>query len=608
MSRNRQQKQERTPARKGFLSPAASLTILTAVTLLAFVNSWPDSLVIDDKFFVGPGRPDQLDSLYYIFTHDVWSTHEFYTKPTGLYRPLLLLGFSMETWVFGNWLPGYHLSNIFLHLLVTLLVFGFFRHLLRMHGSSYSSAHLYALLAALIFAVHPVHTEAVNSVFNRSDILVALFGVAGLWWLFHYLDTRPGLAWLGLGITYFLAMLSKENAVVIPGAAVILVMLLTHGSLSFRIRKCLPVFWLLLPLALYLALRFHALGLPAMDKTGEVAAVNNLTVAKPVKINELLGAAAVMGQSLKLLVWPHPLKLFHHEYSNLMAWADLVIQLILILASLVQLKRKHYSLAAGLAFFYLSMLPSSRLIYSAGIPPHVAERYVYFPSVGMAITLAFALRALAQRIGQRTVVNCVMPLLLVLTALTWDRNADWSDDVTLLENDYRNGGNRQGDVLRLLTDALIHEKNYARVVQICDENWKLQELYVTNSFVLSCTIAYEKQHRFKEAERAYHLQIGYPRTRVLASAALARFYVRQKRPREAQQQFLNAIDWSEDPADKAFYRSEMIVRLGPVTFEQLSIARGYAEEAVRLRPDWPKAEAMLKRLDKLVGSHAPTNP
>ena len=60
-----------------------------------------------------------------------------------------------------------------------------------------------------------ITTEAVDSVFNRSEIMVALFGLAGLWWMLHYLKTRPLRAWLGMGIAYFFALFSKESAIVI---------------------------------------------------------------------------------------------------------------------------------------------------------------------------------------------------------------------------------------------------------------------------------------------------------------------------------------------------------------------------------------------------------
>ena len=204
----------------------------------------------------GLAHGDEIDSLYNIFTKNIWATFGF---QSDLYRPLLLLDLSLESRVFGDWLVGYHLSNIFQHLLVTFLVYGFFRHLLVQDQRPAFFIRPVCVAGRDGIRVHPIHTEVVNSVFNRSGMMVALFGLAGLWWLFRYLDTRPGRAWFGLGITYFLGMLSKESAVVIPGLAVVLVLFLPPGDLITRIRKCLPVFWLFLPLALYLIMRAHAL-------------------------------------------------------------------------------------------------------------------------------------------------------------------------------------------------------------------------------------------------------------------------------------------------------------------------------------------------------------
>ena len=60
------------PGKSGFLAAAMPLAVLTFATLLAFVNAWPASLALDDKAFAGPGRAPELDSLYYMFTQEVW--------------------------------------------------------------------------------------------------------------------------------------------------------------------------------------------------------------------------------------------------------------------------------------------------------------------------------------------------------------------------------------------------------------------------------------------------------------------------------------------------------------------------------------------------------
>ena len=569
---------------------AFPLALLTAVTLLAFYNAWPDMLVFDDKFFVGPARPPVLDSLYNIFTTGVWAP---WGTNDGLYRPLLLLNLWLESRVFGNWLPGYHLSNIFLHLCVTFLAYGFFGHLLRLTSNKSATSDLYALLAALVFAVHPVHTEVVNSVFNRSESMVAMFGLAGIWWLLHYLETHSHKAWFGLGVGYFMALLSKESAVVIPVLAVLPIVLLTNGSLIDRARRAFPVLWLILPLGLYLAMRAYALPDPFMNSIAPVTTFGE----KIVYFSEFLG------ESLKVMVWPYPLQLYHPEPLAFMSAGYVALHLILIIIFILQLKWKRYGLAAGLAFCYISTLPATRFFGILGGTPELAERYLYVPSIGLAIMLAFALRSLAQRYGPHVLVGIGIPILVVLIAVTWDRNMEWASEATLFETEYQRG-DRTLSTLRLLTAAQLTAKNQARVVEICDENQEKQEKYALSKFVHYCAIAYEHQHRYEEAERAHLLRTDHPKVKVNASIDLARFYIRLERFRDAEKYFNTAIERSNDAAQKALYEAEMILSLNPKSRKQGIVARTYIIEALRIRPGWTQAESMLKSLDHALNRPA----
>jgi len=381
------------------------------------------------------------------------------------------------------------------------------------------------------------------------------------------------------------------------------VLLLTTGDWVTRIRRCLPVFWLLLPLVAYLAMRGYALGQPEVAPVAPIAdsgqTINLLEGLGPPTWRRLLAVAGVVTLALKLMVWPHPLLLYQAGYWPLGLVGSLLPQLVLIVAAGIQFWRKQYGLAAGLAFFYIAMLPSSRIFGAFGDAAHLAERYLYFPSAGLALMLALAFRATAGRFGPRLVLNCVLPVLLVLTIVTWDRNADWANDRKLYETEYERGYHG-AHILRLLTSTYIREEDYANAARICDENWKMQASTRNTSFPYYCSIAYEHQNRIEAAERVYRLQIDFPRTRVLASRAFANFYVRQNRPKDAVKHFVNAINWSEDPAVKAFYTAEMMLALNPGNREQLALARSKIQEALRLRPGWEEAEQKLKELNRIL--------
>lgn len=568
------------------------IIMLMVVTVLAYANAWPDALVLDDKAFVGSQPLVVHENIKQMFTQDVWNDSD---NTDGLYRPLLLLNLSLETRLFGDRLSYYHLSNIFLHVLATLLTFGFFRKLFRISGMQFSASDLCALLAAMVFAVHPIHTEVVNSVFNRSAIFVTIAGVGGLWWLFHYIDTRRGKAWLGLAIAYLFAMFFKENAVVIPGLAVALILLLSQDGLLARIRKCLPVFWLLIPLAFFLIMRAYALTPPESSGVDELFVIPDQVSQQG---NNLLQAAAVLGESIKLIAWPYPLRIFHNNPSTPAMIFSLALQFVLISASLILLARGSRGMAAGLAFFYVAMLPASRIHGIGDAGPHLAERYLYFPSIGLAIMLLFGFRALTLRFGSRFVVALGMVSLLVLTALTWDRNYHWSSDAILFETEYQQQQGRRS--LLGLVSAHMQNKNFTRISKICDENLRAQEKHAR--LALTCAKAHGYQGRIENEESSLLLLTASPSIQGRAQMILAKFYVREERWDEAQKYFLLAVELSANPAEKAFHNAEMLVSLHPGNREKMAEARSFYEEALRLQPEWTAMNFRLTKLNKALNT------
>ena len=158
-----------------------SLAILFLVAWIAYANALHNSLVFDDATFTAGNRSWDLSlsKVGRYFTSDVWAAAGM---ETGLYRPLFLLAVAAEARVFGDWYTGYHLVNVLLHSLVILALFSLIRYLMLSTGCTPRLAGYAALLSSLIFAVHPINTEVVNSIFNRSGMLVTLGVLAGLSW------------------------------------------------------------------------------------------------------------------------------------------------------------------------------------------------------------------------------------------------------------------------------------------------------------------------------------------------------------------------------------------------------------------------------------------
>ncbi len=202
-----------------FRTRTLPLILLVVVTFLAYANAWPDKLVWDDTIFAVSDRFSGLGlaGMARFFSEDVWAVTGF---DSGLYRPLLLLSIMLDARLFGHWAAGYHLVNILLHVLTTLLVYGFVRYLMGVSGGQSALSGPAALLAAVVFGVHPIHTEVVNSIFNRSEILVSLGLVGGLWWFLRTRETQPKKAWCGLSLIYLLVILCRESGAMLPALAV----------------------------------------------------------------------------------------------------------------------------------------------------------------------------------------------------------------------------------------------------------------------------------------------------------------------------------------------------------------------------------------------------
>jgi tetratricopeptide (TPR) repeat protein len=576
-----------------------SLVLLTLFTVLTFSNSAHDALVFDDRGFLGPGADYKIESLTEAFTRGVWDSK------AGLYRPLLKIDFELQNRLFGAWLEGYHLANILLHLVTTLTLFGFVRYLLRTRQPGARHLDLYALLTALIFAVHPVHTEVVNSVFNKSSMYVSLAAIGGLWWLLSNIERSSARAWVGFGLVYCVAILFKESALVLPGIAVAMIVLFTDGDLKVRIRRFLPVFWLLVPIAAYFGARAIALagGDPATG-SDEVASILHIT--QNVGDRPLINIIAKLGEGLKVLAWPYPLRLFYSAPGEAAVATYIGIQVLLGGWAVYLLARGRPVLAFALVFYYLSLLTSIRLFDLDGAIPHLSERYLYFPSVGLALALAFGFRALAARFGRKYLLLIMLPVILALAAISWDRNADWISQVQLFESEYQSGSRSHHNLNKLIT-AHFDNDHFERVVRICDDNKvQFEENY---NFVNTCAVSYIKQKRTDAAIAALDVYARNGEEWISARLQLAALHLMLRKQQEAVGQYAAIIDGVEDPATKELYKGEMLLAVFPDDREQLELARRVFQQAIALNPHLDAAQGRIKQIDEILGeTDLPSEP
>ncbi len=602
-------------------NPHLPLIILILITAIAYANAWPNNVVLDDVKFAVPERflALGLTDIYQFFVEDLWAAGG---TDSGLYRPLLLVSIMIDAHLFGHWVAGYHLINILLHVMATVLVYGLIRHLGILSGAGLELSSRVAILAALIFGVHPIHTEVVNSIFNRSEILVTIGVTGGLWWFLRSVEIKPGKAWFGLSLVYLLIMLCRESGAVFPALVVTLLWFTSNGNWLRRTRKCLPVFFLLIPLLIYLGLRANALHAPeydyqvaSIDQSAVVNEVDDADLAEEIdeadeedtisdestdakvglfndfqsfRFRKLKNLTRLGADSLRMMVWPHPLLIYHDRPKTGHRNGLLLFLTLLSVAAFAYVKNSS-ELIVGLVFFYLALMPSSRIIGAAWESPVLAERYLYLPSVGLAIALVFGLRWLVRRFNMRAAVELTLVVLFVFMPMTWTRNAEWASNLLLDEAEYRRG--RQSRILSALVVDNLAAKNYIRAVEICDEHSdNLKGNY-------RCGKAFESVGRFDDAEQTYFQAMGNRFALGMIHHALAGLYLRQGRKSDAKRHYEKAIEAEKKPFLKELRTAVMLLDLYPVDQARLLEAKKHAERAISMQPQSDQARLILRQIE-----------
>jgi len=615
--------------------------LLLLVTFLAYANALHDNLVWDDTRFALTERFSGLGlaDIGRFFREDLWAVE---AHSSGLYRPMLLLSVMLDVRLLGDWVAGYHLVNIILHVLTTGLVYGFIRQFLLACGTQPSSSRIAALLAALIFGVHPIHAEVVNSIFNRSEILVSMGVAGGLWWLLRNHEHKPNMAWCGLGLIYLLVLFCRESGVTLPVLAVAMLWLTTQGGWRRRLRACFPVVLLVIPLGIYLFMRAGALQTTAIADQQNIMAAKlpvqteqfeevttdpnpeeeapgtKVPAGNPARVSSddgrrggLAKLFAVVGNfhperfpamvrmwadALRLMAWPHPLVLFHGA-PDIGFLAAMMTHLVLLGAAMAGYFLKRPGLLMGLSFFYISLLPSSSL-FTMGTSFELSERFLYLPSLGLTLCLAYLLAWMVKRLDSRAVILPVVIIMAILTPVTWARNSEWTTNLGLAEADYMRGSNHFY-VLTALVEGYLDAGNYTRAAQTCDSHpAKVQDKRTLGNL---CATVYDLAGRSGEAEGLLLQFVEAGRAKSFMYFTLAGIYLRHGRRSEAQRQFERGIATEQVPSHRELLTGIMLARLHPHDREKLLEAREHYLEAIELQPQFFQARQALNELDKTLG-------
>jgi tetratricopeptide (TPR) repeat protein len=419
---------------------AIAIGLLAAIV---YLNALGNEFVLDDTRLIRDNvRIRSLANIPHFFASSYWDLE----GTQGLYRPLVLATYAVNYAVHGLSTFGYTAVNIVLHGAVSLLLFALVRGI---GGSLFAAG-----AAAAVFAVHPVHTEAVTGMAGRTELLAAFFFLIAA--LLHRMapETRRGaiLCRAATAAAFACALLSKESAitllVVLPGLdALFPVMRRDSQPAAPRDRIVTDYLALVAVAILYLAVRRAVLGGITISE-GAIAPLDNPMVPiTTMALGERMGAAggqalmtafAVIAEYARLLVWPARLSL-DYSYNQIALVTNAGDGRFLLgvavvgscLAGIVMLWRRNRIAAFGLAFLAVTFSIVSNVFVTIGTI--CAERLMYLPSAGALAAAAAGLERLATRLpAGRQIAYVVLGALIVSGgARTWTRNRDWKNELSV---------------------------------------------------------------------------------------------------------------------------------------------------------------------------------
>ena len=508
------------------------LIIIASLAFLCYANTLTLHFALDDRMVILESQytiKGGWDSVKSIFTEDTFSGYfgaDQSIVAGGRYRPMSQLTYMIEFQLFGKGirekigdLDDYnnlhkaenesyfyetplpfvcHLMNLLYFILLCLLLYEVLARIFpQFTGEKWYQS--LPFLAALLFAVHPIHTEAVANVKGRDEIFAMLGALAALLCALKYVDTRKWY-WLILSFLAFtFGIFSKENTITF--LAVLPLSLYYYKNEN---KRSADYFITLIPMLLgsvfFLWMRTRALGsLMPPDTTSNI--LNNPYVHST-KAQEIATTLITWGIYLKLLFFPHPLTHDYYprqiaitDFSNPLVWLILLGCVALIAYSIWKLKKKTVP-AYAILFFIFTFSITSNLLFNVGT--FMNERFVFVPSAGFTLLVGWWIYLLATAktpVLQKTAVGLTTVICLLFGIKTFTRNFTWKDDFTLFLTDVKTSENSikcnisaGGSCLQIWKKS-HKERDKRNAYNYLDKALKLDD-HALNAYLLLSELAY----------------------------------------------------------------------------------------------------------------------
>jgi protein O-mannosyl-transferase len=391
----------------------------------------------------------------------------WFVTSNDLYRPLSLAMFAVEYQLSDGSPALGHFMNIALFAGCVILLFLFLDNLFEKRKTAV------AFIAALLFALHPVHTEVVANIKSRDEILCFFFAFLSLNVFVRYMDTGK-IKHLVIGcFCFLLSLLSKETVITFLGIIPLIFFLYRNESKKRSINITAGAVAMAV---LFLVIRFSVLSAYHANNTSDVSFIDNMLSGAPSAASRLATEIEILGRYIQLLIMPYPL-ICDYSYNSIpfttfaspVVLISLLAYIFLAAFSIYRLtKERNDPMAFAILFFLAAISLFSNIPFLIGTP--MAERFLFFGSVGFCLFVALAIEKWVLKatsadfsaVKNNKVLAIVIPVSLLYGFTTIDRNNDWMDNLTLFRADVNKSPNDSRLAYYFGTElvtAAMHEGN-----------------------------------------------------------------------------------------------------------------------------------------------------
>lgn len=449
----------------------------------SFIN-YDDPLYVTENAYVKSGL--SIETIKWSFTSA--------TEKTNYWVPITWLSFLIDYEIYGDHPGGYHITNLFFHIINAILLFFLFN---KMTGQVWPSG-----LVAILFALHPLHVESVAWVTERKDVLSAFFWLLAMWMYAIYAKKPNPYHYMAAFILFILGLMSKPIVVTAP----FLFLLLDYWPLRrFQLKRfitkenefpfTLPLIWEKLPF--FLIIGFASIAAFVTQASGNaIMPLEDCSVYVRIE-NVLVAYIAYLGK----MIWPIGLSPVYPHPGRLPLWQPVTaFALITGITCFVfyQSKRRPY-LAVGWLWYIGTLVP---VIGFVVIGPHaIADRYTYVPLIGIFVMIAwYIFDWVSLRAFRWFGIPIITVIVITLMITTQVQVQYWRDSITLFEHAIRVTKNNWL-AHNNLGIALLEKGKVDEAEILIDKALSFSPFYVDALY--NRGMIYQKKGQIEQAKAAY---------------------------------------------------------------------------------------------------------